>query len=334
MQLIAYLIELTAFFPLAVWCKELLFLGSGMLLAPRFGFKLNQFSLFGHQFLKQNGIWTHRRDKRSIHIQSMLRVDLTQPRPADVLERQEKQLEALRVLLLCIVTALLTVPSIPSILRIWHGGTDLLDAFLAGLSVGMCFQSLTTIGIRLYVYGVMMKKLGGYVQSLTNRLRAGAHFSDLGLRPVEELPYRNPTGIEKRLYYGLYLSAMLESGQIGALQKPTRELTAMLRDSDVLIADTWCYYWLVFYYSRFELNPAAATHFLNKIRTTIEHDRDANAKRVLAYYAFGIEQNFPKSRAFLDEAYAVIDQFSTLGERDLERRLLDELDKFLRQKGV
>ena len=127
---------------------------------------------------------------------------------------------------------------------------------------------------------------------------------------------------------------MLETGNIAAMHKPIQDMTNYFRNQHFIMAQTPNYYWLVFYYSRYELNPSAATYFLNMIRDSIEHDKDANAKRVLAYYAFGIEQDFPKARRLVNEGFACVDSFSVGAERELERKLLLELDGFLRQKGV
>lgn len=333
MYLVRFMAGATAFFLCAIWLKELIQLVTAMLLAPKFGFKVNRILIFNQIFTKQDGTWEHSKGKPSPLIQCLPTVDLTQQHEPGELEKKEKTMEFLRVLILLLISAALMLVCLRPLLRVLDDTANIFDWFAAGLGTGMCWHSIVTLGIRLYVYGVMMKKLPGYVQTLTNRLRAGERFSALGLRPIEELPYKDPKPMEKMFYYSYYLSAMLETGQIGALQKPTREMTAYYRDREYIVAETWSYYWLIFYYSRFELNPPAARHFLEKIRPTIEQDKDVNGKRVLAYFAFGIEQDFPKARRLLDEAYAVLDKFSCYGERELERKLLSDLDGFLRAKG-
>ena len=328
-----YFVAIFAFCILGIWLKELIQIASGFLLAPHFGMKLSRISLFGMQFTLQDGVWTRSKCRFSHVIQHLLTVDIQKPVPPDI-EKKERILEAVRVLILFAVSIPLLILCWQPILRCVHGTGSLPDWFLAGLSVSMVWHSIVTMGIRLYVYGVMMKQLSGYNQSLINRLRAGERFADMGLRPVEELPYRNPKEMEKMMYYLFYLNAMLETGNIAAMHKPIQEMTNYFRNQDFIMSQTGNYYWLVFYYSRYELNPSAATYFLNIIRDSIEHDKDANAKRVLAYYAFGIEQDFPKARHFVNEGLACVDSFSIGAERDLERKLLLELDGFLRQKGV
>ena len=332
-QYFYYMIGITGFFLCAVWLKELIQLATAVLLAPKFGFKVNRILIFNQIFRKEDGKWTRTTGKMSRTIQCLPTVDLTRKFEPGEAEKNERKMESLRVFVLMAIGAFLLLLCWQPFMRVLDLSGNMLDWFLSGLSLGLCWHSIVALGIRSCVYGVMMKRLPGYVQSLTNRLRAGERFGSMGLRPIEELPFKDPKPMEKMFYYCYYLSAMLETGQIGALQKPTREMTVYFRDSEYLVAHTWSYYWLVFYYSRFELNPAAATHFLNKIRPDIESDKDANAKRILAYYAFGIEQDFPKARALLSEAYAVIDKFSSDGEQELERKLLSDLDGFLRAKG-
>ena len=328
-----FMAAITGFFLIAIWVRELIQLVTALLLAPRFDFKVKKFIVFNQIFTKEDDKWVRTTGKRSALIQCLPTVDISKHHEPGEMEKKEKQMEFLRIFIQLVISALLLFVCLKPCQRVLNQSGSFLDWFLAGLSTGLCWHSIVTLGIRIYVYGVMMKKLPGYVQTLINRLRAGERFSDMGLRPVEELPYKDPKPMEKMFYYLFYLPAMLESGQIGAMQKPIREMTAYFRDREYLVGETGNYYWLVFYYSRFELNPAAATHFLNKIRPNIEQDKDANGKRVLAYYAFGIEQDFPKARKYLDEAYAVIDKFSAGGERELERRLLADLDGFLRAKG-
>ena len=355
-SMIRLLVGSFGFCAVAIWIKELVQLCTAMLLAPKFGFKVNRFSIFHIVFTKQDGVWVRSKGARSPLIQTLITVDLSKPHVPGETEKKEKLLEALRVLILLLFSAGIFALCFPSVMTVFKdcqslldcrlsgvsaetllpvvlADMSILDCFLAGFSVGMCWHSLVTMAIRLYVYGVMMKKLPGYVQTLTNRLRAGERFSAMGLRPLEELPYKNPTQMEKMFYYSFYLSAMLDQGNIGALQKPTQEMTSYFRNREYIMQETWNYYWLVFYYSRFELNPPAATHFLNKIREAIDQDKDANAKRVLAYYAFGIEQDFPKARNLWSESYAALEKCSCVGERELERKLLSDLDGFLRAKG-
>ncbi len=322
-----------AFCVLAIWLKELLQVGVTLLLAPRFGMKVRQIVAFRHVWNRQDGGWSH---SVGAHFHWVMQhyTSFDLDHMADDPEKRERQLSLIRALIGILAGVLLVVICLPPVVRIMHGEGSLPDAFLFGLAVGMLVHNLSSLCIHFYVFHVMTKNLMGYTQQVLKRLRAGVPFSEIGALPLEQLPYPNASDMEKMLYYSIYLTVLLDAGNIDAMRKPIHEMTTYYRNQDYLITNTLQYYWLVFYYSRYELNPSAATYFLNQVRSTIESDHDANAKRVLAYYAFGVEQDFPKARRFLNEAYAVLDKYSTGAERELERRLLNELDAFLKGKNA
>ena len=84
-----------------------------------------------------------------------------------------------------------------------------------------------------------------------------------------------------------------------------------------------------------EINPEIAALYYNKASAAMASDNDANTKRVLAYYAYGIQRDPQKARFFIDKANEVIDKFSPTApaENRLERRLINELDDILKKEG-
>lgn len=57
---------------------------------------------------------------------------------------------------------------------------------------------------------------------------------------------------------------------------------------------------------------------------------DANGRRVLAYYYYGIKHDIEKSRRYVEEGMSVIEKYGLPGaERELERKLLMELDEMI-----
>ena len=191
----------TAVCVLSIWCKELIQLGTALWLAPRFGFKVKHFNLFHIHFENENGKWVTTKGKFSYLIQPLITIDLDQYTTPEENERKEKQLEALRIAILIAISVLLTILCLGPIRRVTAGEYGVMDCFLTAFCTGMCLHSLTTLGIRLYVYGVMMKKMLGYIQTLGNRLRAGESFTTMQIPPIEQLPYENSTQMEKMFYY-------------------------------------------------------------------------------------------------------------------------------------
>lgn len=313
---------------LTIWIKSLLDIAMALLLAPRFGLCCKFFSLFGLQFKKTDGRWEHSFERLSPLCEHHVTVDVSQTQEGHVL--REQQFARLRYIVKAAVGVLVTVLVWPSVSAIFAGNAGYLDVFLASIGAGLLLHALMAMGIYIYVHYFSMKRLGGYVDQLTRRLRAGDSFASMQLVPVEQLPYKSPTAIEKLLYYNYYLNYLLETGQTAALAAPTHALTEIMRGRTYTIQETYSYYWLIFYYSRYELDPALAKMFLHRCWPTISTDKDANAKRVLAYFAFGIEHDRDKAWTLLNEARAVVGSYSLGAERALEIRLLDELEGFLR----
>ena len=110
-------------------------------------------------------------------------------------------------------------------------------------------------------------------------------------------------------------------------------MTEYFAKREFILQETLSYYWLIFYYSRYEINPVNADTFFERVSRTLLNDSDANAKRVLAYYYYGVKNDIPKAQQYLREGFAVVDKFSVPGaERDLERKLLLDLDEIIQRR--
>ena len=327
------IICLSAFLVLSVWTKDIVQILAELLFAPQFGLRLNIISLFGLRLERQqDGTWT-----RSFkQFTPMMQHNLITLRKEDgtCAEAHELAFSIVRFLILAAVSFLVLHLCDLSIRTVIWGVPGYSEYFLAAYALGLCWHTIVNLGIMIYVFGFSMKKLGGYVQSLIKRLRAGESFASMGLRPLEELPYKNPLKIEKLMYLSLYLSMLLEQERTEELAAPTRQLAGCITPTEYLVQETWAYYWMIFYYSRYELSPRIARAYLDRVSPSIYQDKDANAKRVLAYYYFGSENDPAKARRYLDEAWAAVEHFSTSAERDLERRLLQELEYYLQKNHV
>ena len=127
---------------------------------------------------------------------------------------------------------------------------------------------------------------------------------------------------------------LLWVGRYNDLREPAYDMTSSLKYKSYIMSDTGNYYDLIYLYSRIEPNRELAVHFMNRMRSVLADDPDANAKRVLAYYAYFVEGDREKARFFTDQAKSLVDVFSIPGmERELERRLVSELDEILKNEG-
>lgn len=305
-----------------------------LLLAPSFGLKVNMITLWGNIFTKKDGEWVRTRGKFSFLPQTRTIIDISKPIP------ENPHTKTIPIDLIMIGTHLLitigmlfawlAVPLSDDFIVVVEWRTVLFWMFIDCALV-------TILHISLFIRVHFIKKSGleGHCEYLLNCMRRGEDFPASYMRPVEELPFGSPKQATKIKYYRLYTMYLLWTGQYDRLYLPMHETAVYLRNRSYVVSDTGYYYDVVFYYSRFEFDPSAARYFMDKIRSVLASDPDANAKRVLAYYAYGVENDREKARYFINEALAVVDNFSLPGmERELERRLVTELDERLTDEGI
>ena len=156
-----------------------------------------------------------------------------------------------------------------------------------------------------------------------------------GYFPAPVDPVKRRALNEKVLYLMFYCEYLLDAGRTEEMRYPIYSLNNMLSGEPFSLQFILAYMMLIFYYSRYEINPEIAALYYNKASAAMASDNDANTKRVLAYYAYGIQRDPQKARFFIDKANEVIDKFSPTApaENRLERRLINELDDILKKEG-
>jgi len=305
-----------------------------LLLAPRFGLEVRFITFWGNIFTKKDGEWVRTRGKFSLLVQYTTVIDISRP----VSELSHKKFIPLDIILLA-VQALIAVGVFFAWRAIPAAGGFIVVVEWRDVMFWMFVDCvmMTVLHIIMFIRVHFIRKTGleGHYDYLLNCLRRGEEFPESYMRPVEELPFGNVKQVTKIKYYRLYNMYLLWTGQFDRLYLPMHETAVYLHNRSFVVGDTGYYYDVVFYYSRFEFDPSAARYFMDKIRSVLASDPDANAKRVLAYYAYGVENDKEKARYFINEALAAVDNFSLPGmERELERRLVTELDERLASEGV
>lgn len=303
-----------------------------IIVIPRFGLKIRSVSFFGWIFMRQGEKWNISFKRLSSLCQCDIINDIRKPVSEDA-QKKEKQASYLvrtAMLLVSLAAALLASDCFGRLFR--GGSVSLLDILVVSFAAGMVFHSAVHMLICIYTYQTIMKRLGGYVDAIAKKLRQGYSFEELDLKPVEELPYQDISNTEKLLYYNFYVYYLAAVGQTERLPKISHEMTYLLENAEFIVQQTGLYYWLIYYYSRYEINPKWADKFLKKVWPVLSKDSDANAKRVLAYYYYGIKGDAGKAGEYLKEGLACVGQFSCGAERELERRLLEELERELNLK--
>ena len=316
-----------------IWVLSLIKIVLNLAIAPKFGFRCSLISGFGFLFVHEEGKWRCKKDKFSPIIQEMVGIDISQPIPEDI-DRKERVYTWISYAVefaAALGVAVLFSREIKALLNWKDAGAA--ELFLGAFAVGMLFHSLSYICMGIYTYGILMKRLAGYVDVMLKKMRQGVSFEAMNLKPVSLLPYKNPTKLEKMTYYQLYIPYLISVGDVDGLKEPIGEMTDYYAKRDYFIQETLSYYWLIFYYSRYEINPANADAFFERVSATLMNDTDANAKRVLAYYCYGVKNDIERAGKYVREGLAVVDKFSLPGaERELERKLLLELDEIISKR--
>ncbi len=327
------MLVITAFFLVSVWVKSLINIVEALFLSPRFDFCCKQVTVLWWRFVKENGKWRCYTDQFALVFQYVTCVDIEKPVSEDIDKKEKAYVALSKAITLCISLLILVLcrEMVFSFVR-WDCSSAV-EWFLAPFAIGMVWHSVVDVFIALYVHLVVMKRLGGYVDSLIKRLRQGDSYESMNLKPLEELPYEKPTSMEKNMYYQFYIPYLISVGKTEEMKKPIKEMTDYFLPREYILQETLNYYWLLYYYSRYEENTYYADIFYRKISSTLEKDTDANGKRVLAYYYYGIKKDVEKARRYVEEGMAVIEKFGLPGaERELERKLLMELDEMITAK--
>ena len=329
-----FMIVIIALCIVSIWVLSVIKIVLNLLIAPQFGFKCNQISGFGLLLLNEDGKWKCKKNKFSPVIQETLVIDISKPVPEDINEKDKAYagLTTVIELVISLVVGFFCRDKILMTIKSWND-IGMLDLFLGAFAIGMIGHSLIHIGIAIYTYGVLIKRLNGYTDVVLKKLRQGVPFESMDLKPVSQLPYKNPSNLEKMMYYRIYIPYLIAVGDIDGMKQPMEEMKDYYAKREYIMQETLSYYWLIFYYSRYEINPMNADAFFERVSRTLINDADANAKRVLAYYYYGVKNDITKAQQYIREGFAVIDKFSLPGaERELERKLLLDLDEIIQRR--
>lgn len=334
-SIIALIILLTGFFPVAIFIKELLQILVALVFAPSFGMVCDHISFCGFTFIRREGKWTYRYIRSEITLlQHDVKIDLKRCDPEKA-NRNERIFEILRIIILLVISVCLVILSLDASRELTHfRDMNALTLLFVSGAWGLLFLSISKLLILLYVYLILMKGLTGYMESLINRIRQGESFTSLGMKPVDALSYPNATKLERMMYHNLYLTYLIEAKKYDEMKPIISEMTEYYQNREYIIQDTPGYYMLVFYYSVLEPQEDMAEYFFEKVKNAILTDPDANAKRILACYLLNVVKNHELARKYTDEGLLAVEKFSTGAERELERRLLLELNTTLDELGL
>lgn len=305
-----------------------------LFVSPLFGLRCVSVSFFGLTMTRTDNGWQTARGRFSPGIQTLTVIDIRRNTAPDS-NKATLKFSIVRIFIKAVLALAVTLLTGQA----WEAFITGRSTFGYNIAILYCaflwITVLTDIGTTVFVHGFVMRGLGGYVQQLADYLRAGGTFDRMQLRPLEELPYPNATNTEKIMYLMFYCEYLLDADRTEELRYQVYTLCNMLSGEPFSLQFVLAYMMLIFYYSRYEINPEIASLFYDKASAAMATDNDANTKRVLAYYAYGIQHDPQKARFFIGKALEVIDKFSPTApaENRLERRLINELDETLKKQG-
>lgn len=329
----ALIVMVFGFFIVAVIVHSVFVVLIEMMLAPRYNMQTDSITIFGYTFIKNRntGEFKFCKGKLSPIISCNTVADISKIHTEYFIENNRKmmKMQALWEILVCVM---ICVPGILSVVflsndnKIGYG-----KLFFYSIFAGIIFHTISGLIIKLIVMHKMKHGLAGEIERLRWMLIAGIPYDEFHMRRLEELPYKNSMFIEKLMYLHYYVCEQLALGNMEEVGKTTKRMNDILAMKEEFMTQyTGFYYWLVTYYSGFEVNEFYAKQCMRKIEGIVKKDEDANAKRVLAYYHYGILKDYHKARMYLDEGLKRVEHFSRYAEQDQERTLLMRLSDMLK----
>lgn len=179
----------------------------------------------------------------------------------------------------------------------------------------------------------MANGLAGEVEKTRRMICDGVPYEQLDLRPIEELSHSGVTDVEILFYNQFYVCSNLALGNMHEVAKATEEMRNIVEKTEFFVKSyVNAYYWLVTYYSYFEPKEYYAKRYMERVKSFLKKDPDANAKRVFAYYHYAVK-DYATARTYVNMALDSVDNFSRYAEQDQEKQLLHMLDEELTNRG-
>jgi hypothetical protein len=310
------------FWWLAILTKCIVLLITDLIFAPLFNMRVKSVSLFGLTLHIVDEKWTFSLMKPSPSIQHKVVWDLRKP------NNQYNDKDSFRLRLMELFLFIIATAAVCFIFRgmIFKAHRNIYELFALYYACGLVFQLFWRIYV-LVCTQKLLKGMGEYINSLLSRIRSGETFSQLELKPINELSFKNITFVHKQLYYPIYMGYLADTGNTRDMCAPSHEMMEHYRDKEANLYQMLSYYWLIYYYSVVEPNKVNADLLMEKIGDSIYDDKCANGKRVLACYTFAHEHDLERAEELVTEGFAALESGNlSNAEKILERSLLTQLN--------
>ncbi|MBP5581046.1 MAG: hypothetical protein J6X85_04555 [Ruminococcus sp.] len=318
-------IFLSGFVP-AYFAKQIIMLITDLIFAPLFLMRVKTVSVFGLTFFMEEEKWKISFIKPEPMIQHEVRHDSRK-----VIEGSNAK-NCLYLHLVQLAALIIAAAALCFVFRglFFKSDKSVFEYLAVGSACGIIFQVLWRIHVIVCTHLIYMKRTGGYLDSLLERIRNGETFTQLDLKPLEQSGFKKITFLDRKIYYPIYMCYLAETGNTQAMHEPSAEMMEHFRDKEFTVNEVLAYYWLIYYFSAVVPNKENADILLEKLGNIIYDDNLANGKRVLAYYVFEHEHDLERAEQLVTDGFASLEagNFSN-AERILERSLLTQLNTLI-----
>lgn len=163
----------------------------------------------------------------------------------------------------------------------------------------------------------------------------GVPIDEIDIPPYASYGYKNPSKEEIAHYqHYAYLKAVWNFDanalhEIVSSMEESIQITYGMREGAYLMTFQSNYYDLLHYYSALNFNKHRAEYIFYTIGKDLKRDKDANGKRVLAYYTFFVLEDPQTAMKLVKEGLELVPEFPIISKRPLEERLLCELEEII-----
>lgn len=207
------------------------------------------------------------------------------------------------------------------------------------------------IGVCLWFFFDIFLRTFAIIQSIFGRndfLKTQCHriISELmSDKPFGEIDVIDPRNISQPLHKGylplyqhLFFNNRLwhddDEGMKYIVESMEKELQINygITEKAYLQQNTDAYYDIMFYYCCIAHDPWRAGKIYEIIAPDLLNDKDSNGYRVLAYYTYYILKDSEKAMEYLNEGLKLLDSFTVISQRELEKKLIEELQSEICRK--
>lgn len=212
----------------------------------------------------------------------------------------------------------------------------IMGGLLSGIAVWFFFDIIhRTILVVDALQNYKNPSLDKEYTKIVKKFMEGVPIDDIDVPPYTSYGYKDPSKAEIANYqHFAYLKAIwnFDSKSLDEIVSSTEKginISYGFKDGAFLMSLTNNYYDLLHYYSALKFDKHRAEYIFHTIGKDLTKDKDANGKRVLAYYTFFVLEDPQTAMKLVKEGLELVPEYPIISQRPLEERLLRELEELI-----